>query len=141
MQDYLNKAAATRRFTLTILAAFALAAILLAASGLYAVVAYAAAQRTREIGVRVALGAQPSQVGAMVLRHGLGMVAAGVLLGIAGWFAASRYLAALLFGVSRNDPGTLLSAALLMAIAAGIATWMPVRRAISVDPLVALRSE
>jgi predicted permease len=116
-------------------------ALLLAATGLYGLVAWSAGRRTREMGVRVALGATRGQVMALVLRHGLGLAAAGVALGAAGAGAAAHALRSLLPGVSAADPLTFAAIAALMASAAAAASFGPARRAARVDPAVALRSE
>jgi putative ABC transport system permease protein len=141
MQFYLDKSSGTQRFSLRILAAFALAALLLAASGLYALVSYSTAQRTREIGVRMALGARAPQVAGLIMRQGMSLVAIGVALGAAGSWAASGYLSTLLFEISPHDPTTLAAAALAMLAAGAAACYAPVRRALSADPMRALGSE
>jgi putative ABC transport system permease protein len=105
------------------------------------VMAYTVAQRTREIGVRMALGAAASDVLRLVFRQGFALVAAGLLLGVAGALAASRAVSALLFGVSAIDPGTYAVVALLQIAVAAIALYMPARRASRLHPAVALRSE
>jgi putative ABC transport system permease protein len=141
MQFYLDKSSGTQRFSLRILAAFALAALLLAASGLYALVSYSTAQRTREIGVRMALGARAPQVAGLIMRQGMSLVAIGVALGAAGSWAASGYLSTLLFEISAHDPATLAVAAMAMLAAGAAACYAPVRRALSADPMRALGSE
>ncbi len=120
---------------------FAALALLLACVGLYGITSYAVAGRTREIGVRIALGANPAAVLWLVLREALLLVAAGVIVGIPAAVAASRVLRTLLYGVSTTDPGALtLSLALLSAVAL-VSAWLPARRATRIDPMVALRYE
>jgi putative ABC transport system permease protein len=132
---------AQRRFTLTLMLVFGVVALALASVGLYGVMAYTVAQRTREIGIRVALGARPAQVLGMVVGGGMTLVAAGTAIGTAGALAASRVAAGLLYGVSSTDVTTYLGIAGLLAAVALLATILPARRAMRVDPLRALRAE
>jgi putative ABC transport system permease protein len=118
---------------------FALVAVLLAAIGVYGVMAYSVTERTREIGVRVALGAGVGDVVRLVVRGALGMTAVGVALGLLGGFAASRLLGSLLFGVTATDFPTFVIAAVTILAVAGLASWLPARRAARVDPVAALR--
>ena len=113
----------------------------LAVVGVYGVIAYAVAQRTREMGVRLALGASPADLLRLVLRHGMALVAAALVLGFGLSAVASRLLEGLLFGVDPADPPTLVAVAALLALAALGASLLPARRAMRVDPLEALRSE
>jgi putative ABC transport system permease protein len=124
-----------------LLALFATIALLLVAVGLYGVLAYHVVQRTREIGIRMALGAQPAQVVKLVLRRGLGLALAGVGSGVLASLALTRVLTKFLFGVSATDPLTFGLIALLLLGVALLACWIPARRATKVDPLVALRYE
>jgi putative ABC transport system permease protein len=125
----------------TTVGVFASLALVMAIVGIYGVISYTVAQRTRELGVRVALGASSRQVGALVLGHAARLTAAGVLLGLAGAFAATRTLARLLTGVAPTDPLTFISVPLLLAAVALLASWIPARRATRVDPVVAMRAD
>lgn len=129
------------RFHTGLLAVFAAIAIVLAAVGIYGVIAYNVAQRTKEIGIRMALGAQRRQMLLMILRQSLTMAAVGIVVGLAGAFAATRLLRALLFGVGATDLPTYLFVILLLGCAAVFAALLPARRAMKVDPVIALRYE
>jgi predicted permease len=141
MEDVLAATTAEPRFEARLLGAFAFTALVLACLGTYSVLAYAVAQRTHEIGVRMALGAPSGAVLWMVLRRTFALAAAGVALGTAGAFAATRMLATVLFDVTPSDPPTFAAAALTILCAALAAGLIPARRATRVDPLVALRHE
>ena len=131
----------SRRFSVVLIAFFGIAALLLATAGVFGVMAYSVSRRTREIGVRVALGALPGDVLRLVLGQGLRTIAAGVVIGIIGSIALTRTLSSLLFGISSTDPVTYGAVIALLAAAALLACWIPARRAAKVDPLVALRTE
>lgn len=124
-----------------LLAGFGTVALLLAAIGIYGVVALAVRQRTRELGVRLALGAEPAQLRMLMLREALLTAAAGAALGLGGALAGSRFLRALLFEVSPFDPLVLMGACAVLLAAAAAAAYVPARRATTVEPAIALRSE
>jgi hypothetical protein len=132
---------ARERFTLLLMATFASVALSLAAVGVYGVLSYVVTQRTHEIGVRMALGARPAQVRAIVLRQGLIVAGIGMGVGLAGAFALSRLLQTLAFGVSTRDPLVFVSVALVLGTVVVAAGYIPARRATRVDPLHALRTE
>jgi putative ABC transport system permease protein len=132
---------AARRFNLLLLGALAGLALALAGVGIYGVISYVVAQRTREVGIRLALGAQPADVLRLLIRHGMALVLLGVALGLIGAFALTRVMTGLLFGVAANDPLTFAGAALLLSSIALLACYLPARKATRVDPLVALRHE
>jgi ABC-type antimicrobial peptide transport system permease subunit len=128
-------------FALVMLAIAATVALLIGTIGIYGVIAYAAAQRTREIGVRMALGAQIGDVRKMFLRHGLSLTAAGIALGIVVAIVVTRVMSALLFGVGPMDPMTYAVVSGVLAAIAQVATDLPARRASRVHPIVALRAD
>ena len=130
-----------QRFTATLLGLFAAIALLIAAVGIYGVMSYTVSQRTNELGVRLALGAQPLGVLGLVLRQGMGIVGLGLLLGAAGALALGRVVESLLFQTSVRDPLVFAGIAAAFALIALLACWLPARRAAKVDPMVALRSE
>jgi len=127
------------RMGASLLTAFGVLALLLAAVGLYGVMAYSVTQRTREIGIRMALGAQGQQVRGMVVRQGLFLAVAGVVLGVAGAFGLSRVAARLLYGIAGADPLTFVVVPAVLLVVAGIATLFPAWKASRVDPVDALR--
>ena len=129
------------RFSAVLIATLAAAGLLLAALGLYGVMAYTVGQRTGEIGLRMALGARPSDVLRLVVGQGLGLVAAGLLLGIAGAWMLSKLLSSALYDVSPSDPATFGAVAAVLAASALVACWLPARRATRIDPMAALRCE
>jgi predicted permease len=131
---------ASPRLTASLLGMFALLALLITGAGLAGVVAFSVSQRTQEIGVRMALGAERGEVLAMVLREGMRLVLAGLVLGVAGAFAATRMMAGLLYGVGTTDPLTFAGVVLVLLAVATAACLVPARRATAVDPMVALRT-
>src|SRR4029077_79488 len=132
---------ADRRFSMRMIASFALTALLLAGLGIYGVISYIVSERTHEIGIRLALGAQSRSILRMVLRQGLGLAIAGAAVGLVCALIVSHLMAGLLYGVRPTDPVTFGSVALLLIGVALLACYIPARRAIRVDPLVALRHE
>jgi predicted permease len=141
MQDRLYDSLARQRFSTTMLGAFALFGLILAAIGIYGVMSYLVTQGTRDIGVRVALGAQRANIIQMVLRQGLELTAVGIGVGLIGALALTRVMAGLLFGVTATDAFTFSAVALILTLVAVLATYIPARRATKVDPIVALREE
>ncbi len=141
MEDYLARTLTPKRLMMLVLAIFAGVALTLAAVGIYGVMSYAVAQRTSEIGIRMALGARPADVLRLVVGHGMLLTMGGVGIGLGAAYWLTRLLAALLFGVAPTDMLTFAAVATLLATVAFLATWIPARRAARVDPLVALRYE
>jgi predicted permease len=131
----------TRRVVLTLLAIFAVTALFLACIGIYGVMAYSVAQRTREMGIRIALGAGTGQVVTLVLRDGLRLVLIGLLIGALAGFGAGRLIASLLYNVKATDPIVFLVVSLVLLSVALLACWLPARKATQVDPIEALRTE
>jgi len=128
-----------RRFILTLLAITGCLALLLSAGGVYGVVSYVTSRRTQEIGVRMALGAAPRQVHALVFRQGMGIAALGIALGLPAALAFSRLLCHVLAGAQAADPALIAMAVALVVGAAAVACWIPARRATRIDPVAALR--
>jgi putative ABC transport system permease protein len=141
MQERVEETWATPRLMSFLLVCFAILALTLAAIGLYGVMAHHGLQRIREIGVRLALGALPSQIRAMILARGMRLLGSGLLLGFIGAFGVARVLRSLLFGVSAADPLIYMAVSVVLAAAALVACWLPARRASRVDPIVTLRAE
>ena len=141
MDALVAASAAERRFALIVFEAFALVALALAAIGIYGVLSGSVHERTREIGVRSALGASRADIVALVMRQGMALAALGAIIGAIGAVAASRAIVTLLFGISRLDPQTYTATIALLAGVAAIACAVPAWRAARVDPSVTLRSE
>jgi putative ABC transport system permease protein len=141
LNEVLRESVAEPRFRTLLLSAFASMAILLATVGLYGLISYSVAMRTREIGLRVALGALPSQIMRPILREGLVLALVGIAFGLVGAVAAGRVLANYLFGVGPTDPLTFAGVAALLLVVSLLASYIPSRRALRVDPMTALRSD
>jgi putative ABC transport system permease protein len=141
MREYMSASVATPRFSTTLLTIFAGVALVLTLVGLYGVMSYSVAQRTNEIGIRLALGAQSRDVLLMIVKQGSLLIVIGLTLGLAGAYALTRLIASLLFGVTAKDPMTFVAAAVLLALVALLACYIPAWRATKVDPLEALRYE
>ncbi|MGH9777233.1 MAG: ABC transporter permease [Candidatus Acidiferrales bacterium] len=141
MDEIISGTVAEPRFTMLLVSLFALVALLLAAVGIYGVMAYSVNQRTHEIGIRLALGAQPASILMLVVGRGMLLVFFGLVAGVAGAVGLTRFLTTLLFGVSSTNPLTYGGVAVLLGLVALLACWVPARRAARVDPMVALRYE
>ena len=141
MDELMADSLAQRRVVMVLLAIFAVLALVLASVGIYGVMSYTVTQRTRELGIRMALGAQQGQVLQMVVRQGLRLALIGVAIGLVGAFALTRVMASLLYGVSATDPITFVAIAVLLVGVALVASFVPARRATRVDPMIALRGE
>jgi putative ABC transport system permease protein len=141
MQTVINRSVAEPRFRSLMLGAFALMALILAAVGLYGLISYSVTQRTREIGIRVALGAEPREVLALMLREGLVLSLAGIAVGLAVAAIAARALSRFLFGVGAGDPMTFALVSITLLLVAIVASYLPARRALGVNPVIALRAE
>jgi ABC-type antimicrobial peptide transport system permease subunit len=139
MDEVLDATLGQRRLTMLLLGSFAGMALLLAVVGLYGVIAYSVSQRTQELGIRRALGAQQGDILRLVMSHALGLTLAGIAIGIAGAFALTRVMRNLLFQVSATDPATFVGIAFLFLLVALAASYVPARRAAQIDPMAALR--
>lgn len=139
MENLVHRAMAPTRFSLVLIAVFGAAALILASIGLYGVLAYVVRQRTAEIGVRMAFGAQPGRILGMVIRQGLSLALGGMLLGLLAALMLTRLMRSLLVGVRATDLITFLAVALLFTVIAILAAWLPARRALRIDPMAALR--
>jgi len=140
-ETFIRDALAPMRFSMSLLVAFAVVALILATVGLYGVISYEVTQRTKEIGVRVALGAEPSTIARLVLGSGLQLAVIGVAIGIVATFGATRVLSGMLFGVSAVDPATFAATVLVVTTVALLASYLPARRAVQLDPIEALRAD
>ncbi|HEU0176217.1 MAG TPA: ABC transporter permease [Blastocatellia bacterium] len=141
LNEVIASTTAPRRFNTLLLAIFAAVALALAAVGIYSVISYSVTQRTQEVGIRMALGAQPDDVVRLILKQGLTLTLIGVAAGVLGAIAAARVMSGLLYGVTATDPATFAAIALLLAIVAALACYLPARRAAKVEPMAALRCE
>jgi putative ABC transport system permease protein len=141
LDEVIGASLTQRRFNMTLLAVFAGIALVLALAGIYGMVTFAVAQRTQEIGIRVALGASGGEVLRLVMWDALKPVAGGLVLGLVGAFVVTRLLGGLVWGVSTTDPVTFAGLAALLALVAGLASLVPALRATRVDPMIALRVE
>jgi predicted permease len=141
MEEVVSRSISRQRFNVLLMSIFGASALALAAIGIYGLMAYSVAQRTREIGIRMALGAEANQVRRMVLVQGLRLAIIGVVAGLVAAFALTRVMASFLFGVEARDPAVFAVMPLLLTIVSVVAVWLPARRASTVDPLIALRYE
>lgn len=141
MREIMSESVSSRRFQTLLASVFAGAALLLACLGIYGVISYSVARRTNEIGIRIAVGAQPSQVSLLVFRQGVRPVIGGLLVGVAGALAAGRLIRSFLFGTEARDPAAMLAVVALLLAVAAMACWAPARRASRIDPAIALRNE
>jgi putative ABC transport system permease protein len=141
MREIVSSSIAGRRFSMLLLGIFAALALVLAGVGIYGVISYAVAQRTHEIGIRMALGARPGDVLRVVVAQSMMPVLAGVGIGLAAALALTRLMANMLYGVKASDPGTFCAVALILSAVALAASIIPARRATRIDPTIALRHE
>lgn len=141
MEELVRNSVATRRITLVLLGLFSGLALVLGAIGIYGVISYSVAQRTHEIGIRMALGAPRSDVFRLVVGEGLKLAGVGIAIGIAASFGLARLMSSLLYGISATDFETFMGVAVLLALVTLLACYIPARRAMRVDPTVALRYE
>jgi predicted permease len=141
MEEIIGQTLVPRRFSLALIGSFAVLALVLAAVGTYGVLAYTVTARTRELGIRMALGAEASRVGATVVGRGLRWTATGLLVGAGGAVLVARSLSSMLFGVTAADPTTLASVSVALVVVTLVACIVPARRALKVDPIVAMRAD
>jgi putative ABC transport system permease protein len=139
MDQVLSRSLALRTFMMTLLSLFAGLALFLASIGIYGLISYSVSQRSREIGMRMAIGASPSDILRLVLSEGLRLVLVGAALGIAGAFFLTRLLATMLYGVTATDPWIFAAVTVVLVAVSLAACYLPARRAMRVDPLIALR--
>jgi ABC-type antimicrobial peptide transport system permease subunit len=141
VEEAMAQSVGTPRFTMLLLAVFTVLALVLAAVGLYGVLAYAVTQRTREIGIRIALGATRRAIGRAIVTQGALLAVCGIVVGLGGAFWATKFIEKMLYGVPRSDPYSFAAGALLLFGTAMAACLVPMRRAVAVDPLIAMRAE
>jgi len=141
MEEVVSRSISRQRFNVLLMTVFGASALLLAAIGIYGLMAYSVAQRTREIGIRMALGAEAEQVRKMVVFQGMRLAVIGVAVGLVAAFALTRLMASFLFGVQARDPVVFIAMPVLLTLVSIVAVWLPARRASTVNPLVALRYE
>ena len=141
MDHIVAQAVARQRFSMLLLGLFAALALLLASIGIYGVMSYSVAQRTREIGIRMALGARRADVLQMTVKQALNLVAIGMVIGLAAAFLLTRVLASLLFGIRATDPITFIGISVVLLAVAILASYLPALRATKVDPIIALRAQ
>src|SRR5262249_55203705 len=141
MREILSESVGSRKFQTLLAAIFAVAALLLACPGIYGVISYSVARRTNEMGIRVALGAQPLQVSMLVLRQGIRPVFGGLIVGVAAALAAGQLIRSFLFGTAARDPAAILAVAVIIMLVGAVACWAPAQRASRIEPMAALRDE
>jgi len=141
LQTLLDEEVAARSVQSSLLAGFAALALVLASLGIYGVLSYTVAQRRREIGIRMALGAPAGEVVRMVVRQGLVLWAIGIAIGLAAALALTRALSSLLYGISATDPATFAAGAAALGLVAAVASWLPARQAARVDPMITLKAD
>jgi putative ABC transport system permease protein len=141
MSEVVSRSTSRQRFNMWLMTVFGVSALLLAAIGIYGLMAYSVEQRTQEIGIRLALGASVASVKNMIVRQGMVLAVAGIVIGLASAFGLARVMQTLLFGVTVRDPAVFIGVPLLLLVVAFFAVWLPAQRASRVDPIVALRYE